>query len=149
MAATPGEVGSGVFGCLRARCLECKKIFRPHVRLKARQKTCASRECRRRLRANYQRKYREKDPELEREYREKRKLGQGPDFWKSYRRDHPSSTERNRVQSRLRARLLRQGLQRKLDIVQVIDPPGLFDRYHAFAMRHRSLIEEVAGISAA
>ena len=148
MAAPPREVAGG-FGPGRTRCLECKKFFRPHVRLKDRQKTCAQADCRRRLRARYQQEYREKNPELELEYRQKRKQCLRPDFWKRYRMEHPDSTKRNRVQSKLRARLKRESLQRKLDIVQVIDPPGLFDHYHEFAMRHRSLIEEVAGISAA
>lgn len=148
MAAPPREVAGG-FGPLRARCLKCKKIFRPNPRLKARQKICGAMSCRREVRTEYQRKYREKNPELEREYREKRRQSRVPDFWKNYRQVHPASTKRNRDSSRLRARLRREGLQRKLDIVQVIDSPWLFDSFHGFAMRHRSLIEEVAGISAA
>jgi len=148
MSAPPREVAGG-FGRLRTRCSECKKFFRPHVRLKDRQQTCAEAACRRRMRARYQKKYRELNPNLEREYGEKRKQNLTPDFWKQYRRSHPASTKRNRDSSRLRARLKREGLQRKLDIVQVIDPPGLFDSFHGFATRHRWLIEEVAGISAA
>lgn len=149
MQATPREVGSRVFGPLRARCLNCKKVFRPNARLKIRQKTCGRPECRRDHRAAYQRRYRKENPELEREYREKRRQWLSPDFWKNYRQAHPESTKRNRTQSKLRARLKREGLQRKLDIVQVIDPPGIFDRYCEFATRHRSLIEELADISAA
>jgi hypothetical protein len=37
--------------------------------------------------------------------------------------------------------LAQAGLQRQLDIVQVLDPPGYFDRFEGFAMSHRSLVE--------
>ncbi len=145
----PRREVAGGFGPLRARCLECKKIFRPNARLKSRQRTCGQPTCRLQSRARYQKEYRRLNPQLELEYREKRKNQHSPDFWKNYRSTHPVSTKRNRDASRLRKRLKRDGLQRKLDIVQVIDPPGYFDRYHGFATRHRWLIKEVAGICAA
>lgn len=148
VAVPPKEVAGG-FGPLRLRCLKCKKIFRPHARLRERQRTCGSEVCQRTLRANYQRSYRKRNPELEREYQAKRKSQLPRDYWKLYRRNHPLSTERNRKASRLRKKLRHAGLQRKLDIVQVIDPPGLFDRYCEFATRHRSLIKELIAISAA
>jgi hypothetical protein len=109
--------------------------------LKLRQKTCGSSACRLKHRARYQRRYRRQNPELEKECREKVKDRRGPGFWKHYRRNHPSATDRNRLLSKLRKRLLRAGLQRKLDIVQVFDPPGYFDLFQQFATSHRSLLD--------
>lgn len=146
---TQGREASWCFGPLRARCLECRKIFRPNARLKLRQKTCGEMACRRKARTRYQQKYRRINPGLEREYSEKRRRARSPEFWRHYRRDHPMSTRRNREAAKLRARLMREGLQRKLDIVEVIDPPGYFELFHEFATRHRSLIEELIGIPAA
>jgi len=126
----------------RSLCSECKKSFSPSPRLNARQKTCGEKACQLKHRARYRRSYRKNDPSSEKEYREKVKASRPPGFWKKYRRDHPKSTDRNRLNSMLRGRLRRAGLQRQLDIAQVIDPPGHFDRFHEFAMTHQSLLEK-------
>ena len=134
--AVPG--GLSPFQC---RCPECKSWFRPCPRLKLRQKTCGSSACRLKHRARYQRRYRRQNPKAEEECRAKIKERRGPGFWKQYRSSHPQETERNRLQTKLRNQLLRAGLQRKLDIVQVFNPPGYFDLFQGFATSHRSLVE--------
>ena len=126
-----------------ARCIRCKRSFRPHPRLKNRQKTCGLDACRRKHRACYQRRYRQDNPDVEKESRQKIKEGRPVNFWKTYRRTHLKSSERNRNLTKLRMRLKRSGLQRKLDIVQVIDPPGYFDQFCKFATSHRSLLDEL------
>jgi hypothetical protein len=140
---------SGVLAPLRARCFECKSWFQPSPRLKLRQKTCREVSCQRRHRARYQRKYRRANPNMERECREKIKSNRPLDFWKNYRTSHPLTTERNRNATKLRKRLRAAGLQRKLDIVQVVDPPGYFDLFQQFATSHRSLIHASQGTCAA
>jgi hypothetical protein len=125
-----------------SRCLECNKKYSPSPRLKLRQKTCGELLCRRKHRARYRRRYRSQNPEVEQESRKKIQTNRPNGFWKNYRKEHSSSTERNRKLTKLRKRLARSGLQRQLDIVQVVDPPGYFDLFRGFATSHRSLIEE-------
>lgn len=121
-------------------CSQCKTAFRPHPRLRERQRTCGRENCRRQHRARYQRKYRQANPQLEVDARAKTKASRPPDFWKAFRENHEASSARNRRMTLIRMRLLRQGLQRKLDIVQVLVPPGLFQRFETFATEHRSLL---------
>lgn len=122
-------------------CSVCKKSFRPHPRLKARQKTCTQKTWQLAHRAHYRKQYRRENAEAEIDCQEKAVSNRAPGFWKSYRKNHPQSSERNRAQTRLRKQLRRAGLQRQLDIVQVIDPPGYFDLFHGFATSHRSLLD--------
>lgn len=136
-------------GCRRLRCLECKKFFRPHPRLSARQKTCGKRACLLLHRARYRKQYRQRNNEAEQDSQEKTKLSRIPGFWKRYRKSHPQSSERNRAQTRLRKQLQQLGLQRQLDIMQVIDPPGYFDLFQGFATSHRSLLEACQATCAA
>jgi hypothetical protein len=130
-------------------CSECKKTFRPHPRLGKRQKTCLQRSCQLKHRARYRKKYRTENPESEKECRDKIKANRPPEFWKNYRKTHPESSSRNRLLTRLRSQLRRAGLQRQLDIVQIIDPPGYFDLFVGFATSHRSLLESCRTTSAA
>jgi len=125
-----------------ARCIQCKNSFCSNPRLGIRQKTCGAEECRRKHRTRYQRRYRIENPDVEKEIRKKIKDKRGSDFWKGYRAAHIKSSERNRNLTKLRMRLRRGGLQRKLDILEVFDPPGYFDRFSAFATEHRSLLDE-------
>ena len=145
----PSKTTSGIVSPRRARCSECRKSFRPHSRLKARQKTCGESACQLKHRARYRRDYRQEFALADQEYADKGKANRPKDFWKTYRKNHPESTQRNRLSARLRKQLARSGLQRQLDIVQVIDPPGYFDQFREFATSHRSLIEGCAGIEAA
>ena len=145
----PVKAVSKGFGPRSIRCCECKKLFRPHPRLKERQKTCAQRVCLLSYRARYRKQYRRANLEGEQDSQAKAKESRGADFWKTYRRSHPQSTERNRAQTRLRKQLRQIGLQRQLDIVQVIDPPGYFALFQGFAMSHRSLLESCRATRAA
>lgn len=131
------------------RCRWCEKRFIPHVRQRERQQTCGEAACRRKHRAAYQRRYRRVNGQAEAEYRAKRREQLPAGYWKAYRASRPEALVRNRVASKLRKRLGRAGLQRKLDIVQVFEPPGYFDEFRGFAMRHQSLIEEGFNRSAA
>ena len=124
-----------------ARCNQCAKKFSPNPRLGVRQKTCSAKECQRKYRSRYQHQYRYDNPEVEKEIRKKIKGKRDFDFWKIYRRTHLKSTKRNRDLTKLRMRLKRAGLQRKLDILEVFDPPGYFDQFFEFARLHRSLLE--------
>jgi hypothetical protein len=131
------------------RCFECKKSFLPSPRLKSRQKTCRERACQLAYRARYRRQYRRKNFEAEEDSRKKTKASRSSNFWKEYRKSHASSSERNRLNTKLRKRLRNAGLQRQLDIVQVVDPTGYFDLFQGFATSHRSLLEECHATSAA
>lgn len=79
---------------------------------------------------------------MEQESRRKIKAKRPAGFWKAYRQAHKESSERNREMTRLRIQLLRSGLQRQLDIVQVYDPPEYFVLFQGFATSHRCLIEK-------
>lgn len=136
------KVVTGVYWPRFSNCTECKKRFAAHPRLKNRQKTCGSNACVLSHRARYRRTYRLKNPEAELHYSEKVKSNRCDDYWRNYRAQHHTATERNRLGSELRKRLRRQGLQRQFDIVEVVDPPGYFDLFHGFAMSHRSLLAE-------
>jgi len=149
MAAPEREVPGRLIRTPWSRCLECKRKYSPSPRLKLRQKTCGAPDCRRRHRARYRRDYRIRSPEVEQESRKKIRANRPTDFWKTYREEHPSATERNRKLTKLRKRLTRSGLQRQLDIVQVVDPPGYFDLFQGFATSHRSLIKECRAMRAA
>lgn len=134
---------------LQRQCVSCHERFSPHPRLGSRQKTCGKERCLKAHRAAYRRRYRSEDPKAEQDIRQKQKDSRPPDFWKNYRGDHPLSTARNRANSRLRKQLAKDGLQRQLDIVQLIDPPEKLDQLVGFAMSHRSLLRECLGKSAA
>ena len=125
-----------------ARCVCCKKSFKPNPRLLSRQKTCGTAKCRLNHRAKYRRNYRKENPEAEAEYRKKQSDARDSGFWKVYRDAHPDSTERNRAHSRLRRSLRRAGLQRQLDILQLIDPIENLNTVVQFATSHRSLLQE-------
>jgi hypothetical protein len=128
--------------CKGRKCRVCRRQFVPHPRLGNRQQTCGSEKCRRVHRASYRRKYRSINSEAESGYEAKRKAARPKDYWKQYRDRHLESTTRNRAQSRLRKQLRRAGLQRQLDIVQLIDPIEKLETVVRFATSHRSLLEE-------
>ena len=126
-------------------CPSCRKKFKANHRLKDRQKTCGEGHCRQKHRSRYQRRWRRNNRSIEREYQQKRKENSPKDYWKEYRRLHPIYVCRNRAFARLRKRLLREGLQRKLDIVQVIENPSKIVAIKEFATRHRSLVLDLKG----
>lgn len=129
---------------LQRPCVCCRAKFRPHSRLGARQKTCGKPACRKAHRAAYRRHYRKENPQAEEDIQKKRKDARPANFWQNYRRDHLTATARNRANSRLRKRLAKVGLQRQLDIVQLIDPPSKLVALVEFATSHRSLLEDCA-----
>ena len=134
---------------LQRRCVCCHKQFRPHPRVGVRQKTCGETLCRNAHRASWRRKFRKKNPQAEQDIQRKIREARAPEFWKNYRKNHPLGSARNRAQSRLRKRLTKVGLQRQLDIVQLVDPPGKLAAVIEFATSHRSLLFECLGKSAA
>lgn len=91
-------------------CCSCGEPFKPHVRLKSRQLTCGKSPCKS-LR-HYQ-------------------------TLKAWRRKNPASTDRNREQAKLRARLKRKSLQRNLDILQVAKSPKDSVAFAVFATLQR------------
>lgn len=123
-------------------CVSCRREFIPSPRLGKRQKTCGDKACEQLQRAGYRRQYRKTNLEAEAGYESKRREARGAEFWPKYREDHPVSTARNRAQSRLRKKLKKAGLQRQLDIVQLVDPIGNLDLVVGFATSHRSLLEQ-------
>ena len=131
------------------QCVSCKSRFHSHPRLGSRQKTCGLESCRLKHRAGYRRKYRRENSQAEHEYSQKWKEARPPDFWKEYRKAHPVYAARNRAQASLRKKLSKVGLQRQLDIVQLIDPPGKLGTLIEFATSHRSLLYECGGRAAA
>ena len=134
---------------LQLQCYYCGNWFHPSPRLGKRQKTCGKDSCRKAHRARYRRVYRIQNPKEEREIQEKRKKDRPVDFWKQYRSTHPIYTSRNRANSKLRKRLAKVGLQRQLDIVQLIDPPAKLELVVGFATSHRYLLEQCLGKAAA
>jgi len=82
------------------------------------------------------------NPKAEQEIEQKRRDARPPDFWKAYRQSRPVATARNRANSRLRKKLSKAGLQRQLDMVQLIDPPEKLEAVVEFATSHRSLLFE-------
>lgn len=125
-----------------ARCRVCKKPFIPHPRLSLRQKTCRETKCQLSHRAQYQRNYRQENRQAAEDCQSKQRATRGSLFWKSYRQTHPESTERNRANSRLRKRLKKAGLQRQLDIVELIDPIDNLNAVVEFATSHGSLLRK-------
>jgi hypothetical protein len=146
----PREVRISALG-LQRPCVCCQVKFRPHPRLGLRQKTCGAASCRKRYRARYQHQYRQvpEHEKIEHDYEVERKKQRPPDFWKTYRDAHPEATQRNRANSRLKKRLTRDGLQRKLDIVQLFVPIDQSESLIRFATKHRSLLEKCARKTAA
>ena len=110
--------------CLRRPCDSCRQPFRPHPRLKARQRTCGREACKKAHRAAFRREYRKQNPKAEQDIGAKAP-GCAPAglLERLSAESHPVATARNRANSRLRKMLSKAGLQRQLDIVQLIDPP--------------------------
>ena len=126
----------------KSQCVCCSKPFAPNPRLGLRQKTCGLTVCKKNQKASYRRGYRELNSAPEKEYQEKSKALRSPDYWRKYREAHPEYVKRNRLRSRLCQRLSRAGLQRQLDILELVEFPDEMARVEAFAMSTRSLYEE-------
>ena len=119
------------------RCRVCRDEFIPNPRLGDRQKTCGKDSCKKDHRAHYRRQYRETNAETEKEYRSKRPIG----YWREYRSGHSEYVRRNRLRSRIAQRVRRSGLQRQLDILELVEFPEKITIIVAFATSTRSLWE--------
>jgi hypothetical protein len=115
-------------------CCSCGEQFKPHVRLKERQVSCGKGSCKAKRHHQTLKTWRRKTPG----YNKKRQYPDG--FWQAYRRNNPTSTNRNRAQAKLRARLKRKSLQRNFDILQVAKFPRQSEAFSMFATLHRSSI---------
>lgn len=107
------------------------------MRLGDRQKTCGKDCCKKAHRARYRRQYRKTNAEIEKEYGSKRSVG----YWREYRSGHPEYVRRNRLRSRIAQRARRLGLQRQLDILEVVEFPEKIADVVEFATSTRSLWE--------
>ena len=101
----------------RKPCAICRECIYPNPRLGRRQKTCGRQACKKAYRAQYRCRYRRKNRQIDREYEEKRSSKRPSDYWINYRKDHPDYVMRNRIATRLRKRLSKNGLQRQFDAV--------------------------------
>ncbi|MCK9986155.1 MAG: hypothetical protein AzoDbin1_02627 [Azoarcus sp.] len=85
------------------QCAGCGKLFHPRPQT-PRQSYCASAACQRERRRCWQLARRQSDPE----YRENQVRAQAawaaqhPDYWREYRRSHPTYSDRNRRQQQAR-----------------------------------------------
>jgi hypothetical protein len=132
-------MGPSKFNNSERRCCCCGKSFKPHVRLKNRQKTCGHSQCKAKRRHQTLQTWRRINPG----YQKKRYYPDG--FWKEYRKKNLLSSERNWQQAKLRARLKRKSLQRNLDILQAAESPKQSKAFTGFATLHRSPILNAFG----
>ena len=87
------------------RCLYCQQIFRPS-KFQPRQAVCGGAECQRRHRTGYHRAKIAADPEYGEVCRDSSRKwrSRNPEYWKQYRQKNPASVERNRQHQQARDR---------------------------------------------
>lgn len=84
-------------------CLGCSEFFIPRNKM---QQYCSKPDCQKARKARWQRQKIKNDPD----YRETQKLSnqkwlrKNPDYWKTYRKENPKKTVRNRILQRVRNR---------------------------------------------
>lgn len=88
--------------CIK-ECENCKKGFEPHARLGKRQRVCGQAICLR-WRAQESKRQWVRD---NRAYYAGSAPSRRPGYWRSYRREHPEQTERNRIQTKERLKAWR------------------------------------------
>lgn len=115
----------------KMRCPWCSALFVPHPRLKSRQRTCGSADCKRRQNLLAQRRWKRRNPIVYRQGQSDWKRVRNDNFWKDWRDEHPEYVVRNRILTRIRKSLFKRktGLQRKLDILQLFEKQVKFKRY--------------------
>lgn len=98
----------------RKKCPYCKSFFIPHPRVGKRQKTCGKPDCRKRLKAKNNRRWRRKNPDyFQNDYhRVKTWLDEHPGYLKTYRENNTDYVKKNREAQRVRDR----GKKIRLDI---------------------------------
>lgn len=120
------------------KCLFCGRSFFPHPRLGQRQKSCGGNDCKRKQKRLSQQFWQKREhadyQQAQRDWR-----SQHPDYWKSYRKGHPAYVKRNRTQTRIRKKLRKGGLQKRIDILQVIEKQMKPWKLGPFAKQNRSL----------
>jgi hypothetical protein len=90
-------------------CEHCGKIFERSARHKN-QRYCSDKECQRARKAKWQREKMSTDAD----YRLNQRLSQAvwvannPDYWRTYRKNHPVAVERNRILQSIRNRRRRK-----------------------------------------
>lgn len=119
-------------------CAWCSCPFTPHPRLKDRQKSCGSGDCKRKQKQLSQRTLQRRDHweyrQAQRDWRAK-----NPDYWKIYRREHPVYRERNRIQSKIRWGQSKQTLQKRIDILELSENTMEYWELPLFAKQPRSI----------
>ena len=87
-------------------CPYCKTQFTPHPKVGKRQKICGEPACKSALKADNNRKWRERNPDCHcNDYpRVKEWLEQKPGYLKNYRESHPEYVKKNREAQRVRDR---------------------------------------------
>jgi len=88
------------------KCPYCKTNFTPHVKVGARQKTCGSSACKKALKSENNKRWRQRNADCcQNDYpRVKEWLSQNPGYLKEYRQDHPEYVQKNREAQRVRDR---------------------------------------------
>lgn len=88
------------------KCPYCQTNFIPHVKVGARQKTCGSPECKKALKAENNKRWRQRNADCcQNDYpRVKDWLSQNPGYLKKYRRGHPEYIQKNCEAQRVRDR---------------------------------------------
>ena len=88
------------------KCPYCKIYFTPHVKVGFRQKTCGKPECKKALKSENNRRWREENPDCyQDDYpRVRQWLDDHPGYLKHYRESHPEYVQKNREAQRLRDR---------------------------------------------
>jgi hypothetical protein len=115
-------------------------LFTPNPRLKGLQKTCGNADCKKKWNRFCQRRWKRQNRDTCRES-QKDWCAAHPGYWKTYRQGHPDYVKRNRIQTVARKKKVRwRGLQRKLDILEVIDNTMEYWNMPWFAKETRSLI---------
>ena len=88
------------------KCPYCKISFFPHPKVGSRQKTCGSPECKKALKSENNKRWRQRNPDCcQNDYpRLKEWLAQNLGYLKNYRQGHPEYVQKNRESQRVRER---------------------------------------------
>jgi hypothetical protein len=87
------------------RCRYCQKSFQPS-KFQPHQQVCSTPDCQRRRRSEYHKQKIAADPEYREVCRDSSRKwrARNPDYWKQYREKHPGAGEHNRQQQKVRDR---------------------------------------------
>jgi hypothetical protein len=87
------------------RCRYCQRVFQPS-KFQPRQAVCGGDECQRKRRTDYHRNKIASDPEYRGVCQDspRKWRARNPDYWRRYREKHPATSEHNRQQQKLRDR---------------------------------------------